>query len=926
MKTKNISILVILSVLCILLLGCEQNSSDRNFDVQNTPSKTEYLVTEPTTTATPVFYSPYSADEYVGMNYSSVESVLRGAGFENITLSAIDDIDSQSAIKDGSVESVLINNSFNYTRSTPFSKDEEILIIYHNIPKISVPVSSSQAACLNYMDIGKLLFDSGFVNISTDEYYDNNASVEYQTVLTADGNEILSNAQIPFDCPIRVVGHYSIPKYAVKIDIDFDANQIFNKYDVEVSLDGIGLGALSHGESGSYNMLLEAGTYELTFANANNNQISGDYVLIVTSETTVTCRISCKSDTIKVVESAFSQDVSSEKILMPFSSNYCLRRDYKTIVAELKALGFTEITVSPTGQNYWTPSPVDTVVGVNVNGNSAFNRDEAFSPNVPIVVYYHMADFSFAQSVICVTEKETFDIPFTMTSGDSLESLYFEIESPDVLIRNSDGSFTALTPGTTTVTVFSGNHVCSTCMVEVAEIVVPIESISFVNNEIDVVVGSTFIPKYSVFPKNANYMDITPVFTSEAIQHISDNQFYANSAGDFEISYYQDDRLLGVCIVHAHIVDIEEVIIHDGITEMFIGESVDLSFSLVPENATCKDIVVTSSNPDIVEVSFDDRGSTIATLSGLSAGDATILISTPNGKQYSTTVTVKEIPPTKIALTNTTSISRIEIGTPITIAVDWTPHNVTVKEVTWESSNTDVIKINNDGTILAVGIGTARLTATHKSGVLGTIVLTVEPTLVTSIQLSADWDFSKPFVKGDKFTICTSIIPTNSTCKDLVYTSSDETIVKVSSKGVVTAVGAGTATVTVASPDGPSSSFDITVSAAPQKFRIKWSASLVDSNHVGSRWSKSFEVNDTVFSSGSTTILYPESFLSIRLAITENDENPDYGQYYERIPYSEELCKHGLNITDTVYVRENGGRYSGNRAEWKITITITPIN
>ena len=111
----------------------------------------------------------------------------------------------------------------------------------------------------------------------------------------------------------------------------------------------------------------------------------------------------------------------------------------------------------------------------------------------------------------------------------------------------------------------------------------------------------------------------------------------------------------------------------------------------------------------------------------------------------------------------------------------------------------------------------------------------------------------------------------------------------------------------------------------PRKFRITWSAQLIDSNHVGEKWSKSFEVNDAKFSSGSTITVEPGSQFAIRLTIQENDANPDIGKYFERIAYSEELCANGYSISETIYVRENGGRYSGNRAQWSITITVTPI-
>lgn len=117
-----------------------------------------------------------------------------------------------------------------------------------------------------------------------------------------------------------------------------------------------------------------------------------------------------------------------------------------------------------------------------------------------------------------------------------------------------------------------------------------------------------------------------------------------------------------------------------------------------------------------------------------------------------------------------------------------------------------------------------------------------------------------------------------------------------------------------------------TTPQSPQKFRITWNAQLVDSNHVGSNWSKLFEVNDEAFSSGSVITLDPDSQFTIRLTIQENDSNPDTDFYFARITYSKELCENGYSVSETLYVRENGGRYSGNVAEWTISITVTPVN
>jgi uncharacterized protein YjdB len=737
--------------------------------------------------------------------------------------------------------------------------------------------------------------------------------------------QINSDDHLAFDSQICAIGHYPNPTYTVNIVIDFEANWLLNKYDVVVRLNDTELGALSHGEGANYSIQLPAGIYHLTITSAKDEAVFGSVEMAVNSNTRAAYHISCHSKQVEIEETEFTQAVTSRQVAMPYSFNHYLRKDYAAVVAELKQLGFTKISTKQVPHNFWLPSPVNSVVSVSINNIYDFTRDSLFSKSAEVTVNYHIADFEFTETAISVTEKDTFELPYTMTSGDRLDSLTFEIDHPEIVQRNEDGSFTALIPGIAKVTVSSGGHVYSSCIVEVEEIIVPIENIRFEKAELDVIVGSTFELVYQILPENANYTDITITISNPLLEQTGENRFYVCEAGDTEIAFFQDDRMLGTCSVHATVVEIEELVIGEYPEEMLIGDTLEFSFGLIPGNATNKGISVVSSNPKVAEVAFDERGTSVIHVKGLSAGSADITITLPNGTQYVHNLTVQEILPVEIQITNAAPNERIEVGTPVSLVATWMPENTSIKELTWTSSNSKIIRVNEDEKLEAVGVGTADITAKHKSGVSATITLTVEPTLVTKITLKADRDISKDFLKGNTFTVVSAVYPENATNQTLKFTSSDESVVKVSDKGVVTAVGVGTATITASSPDGPVGTLKVTVFPSPQKFRITWSAQLIDSNHVGSNWSKSFEVNDETFSSGSIITVAPDSEFTIRLTIQDNDSNPDTGYYFERFAYSIDLCTNGYTVTETVYVKENGGRYSGNRAEWKITVTITPV-
>ena len=611
--------------------------------------------------------------------------------------------------------------------------------------------------------------------------------------------------------------------------------------------------------------------------------------------------------------------------MMPFSSDYYLRKNYETVIRELKALGFSNVTSKQTTDHFWSPSSIDSTVKILVGNETKFEHGKVFSKSSSITVFYHVSDFAFDQQTVSITEKDTFEIPYSVTSGDNTDLLQFSIDNPNVLRRNTDGSYTALIPGTAKVTVSCGGNQSSTCTVEVAEIIIPIDGLLFANDEIDVVVGSYFTLDYTTYPQDANYTEVTAEVSSKIIEISENNRYYANEAGDTEITLYQDDRMLGTCIVHASVVQIEELAIHESPHEIYIGDTFPITFDLMPENANCKGIVVKSSDPQMVGIEFDERGDSLIQVTGLSAGKTNIFITIPNGTQYTIPVTVNEIIPSEIRITSNDPTARIEVGTPVSLNVNWEPDNTSVKELTWSSSNNKVIKVSAEGNLETVGIGTAEITAAHHSGVSGMISLTVEPTLVTQIEISSNLDPEKAFNKGNKCKVKVSLFPENATDKSVTYTSSDTSILKVSEKGEVTATGVGTATITATSKDGPSASIAITVSPLPQKFKITWSAKMVSNDHVGNGWSKSFSVNDKSFASGSTITLKPDDYFTVCLEIQQNDDNPDYGYFEEDIEYSEELCKSGYKINSYIIVEENGGRYRGHYAEWEFTINITPV-
>ena len=118
-------------------------------------------------------------------------------------------------------------------------------------------------------------------------------------------------------------------------------------------------------------------------------------------------------------------------------------------------------------------------------------------------------------------------------------------------------------------------------------------------------------------------------------------------------------------------------------------------------------------------------------------------------------------------------------------------------KITWTSSNKSVATVSSKGAVKAKKKGTAVITAKYGKKKLTCKVTVKQP--VKSIKLNKT---SATLKKGKSLTLKATISPSNANNKAVTWTSSNKKVATVSSKGVVKAVGNGTATITVKAKDG----------------------------------------------------------------------------------------------------------------------------
>ena len=133
------------------------------------------------------------------------------------------------------------------------------------------------------------------------------------------------------------------------------------------------------------------------------------------------------------------------------------------------------------------------------------------------------------------------------------------------------------------------------------------------------------------------------------------------------------------------------------------------------------------------------------------------------------------------------------------------PEDARVKDVTYTSSNNDIIAIVDAkaGTFIAgaeEGEATITCTANDGTDVFAKCKITVKKSFVPATGVTLNKTNASMEV-GNSLKLTATIAPANATYKNIIWTSSDEDVAKVSN-GTVTAVGPGNATITAISGDG----------------------------------------------------------------------------------------------------------------------------
>lgn len=272
------------------------------------------------------------------------------------------------------------------------------------------------------------------------------------------------------------------------------------------------------------------------------------------------------------------------------------------------------------------------------------------------------------------------------------------------------------------------------------------------------------------------------------------------------------------------------------------------------------------------------------------------------------------------------------------LTAEVTPSYADNKRVTWQSSDEKVATVDENGKVTAVGNGTATITATSVSGsYTATVSVTVKiPVEIQKLTIEAEKETLTKI--GESTELKVKIEPENADLQKLIWKSDNEKVATTDENGKVTAVGNGTAEITVTTEDGKiTASIMITVKVPDEptinkttSFRRLRARSVKQTKtSVTLQWNIIKDA-DGYFIYGNRCNTGTKSYKYRKLAtITGGDistwtqKDLKKGTYYKYVVKAYRLVNGKKVVTDTsisVHVVTGGGKYGNAKA-----VSVTQI-
>lgn len=325
-----------------------------------------------------------------------------------------------------------------------------------------------------------------------------------------------------------------------------------------------------------------------------------------------------------------------------------------------------------------------------------------------------------------------------------------------------------------------------------------------------------------IYPENATNRAIE-YFSSDAsvVEVYSDGRAFAASIGCATVtarSAENPDYTFTITVTVEKIA-LESISFESAEAEISMGDMMRLDVELYPANTSERSLGWHTSNPDILTV--DENG----TLTPVSEGEAIVTVVSEENPEILTSIKVvvrperevPAIPLEKIELSVEEDVCYV--GEKIKVSARLYPEGAT-GNILWYSSNEEVATVSQSGIVELHKAGKVTITAKCGSDIVENINISVREVVSNVFIMNfegfeVDEDGGYHIKQGSTGRLVVNL-DENATVRDIKFTSSDESIAKISPDGNIEALKGGSVTITVSTTsDGVTNSVHTKITVTP---------------------------------------------------------------------------------------------------------------
>ena len=405
---------------------------------------------------------------------------------------------------------------------------------------------------------------------------------------------------------------------------------------------------------------------------------------------------------------------------------------------------------------------------------------------------------TFTPSEVTVAVHTSRQLDIALSPANATDNDIDWRSSDDSIVTVDNGLVTAKRKGTAIITasLSSNQDIKATCSINVTN---PLRDILLYEDIMHdliqagivtiedrtpclIATGETKGLHYWLYPSNAEDVELSFTSSDPEIISIDNNgNMTAYDNGDVQITV-SSGNICKTFNVKAY-TPLTAFSLDRSVANIMNGETVQLSGIFEPSNTSERDIVWSSDKESVATV--DENG----LVTGRGKGFATIT-ATVNHHTATCDIYCDYIPITGFSLEQ--SLEHISNGETIQLLGVFEPSNTTETNVEWSSSKKTVATVDESGLVTGRGKGVTTITATIE-GYTATCDIYCDYIPITGFSLDQS---SVKTSCGDAIQLTGTFEPDNTTERNVVWSSSKETVATVDSDGLVTVRGKGIATIT----------------------------------------------------------------------------------------------------------------------------------